>query len=192
MKACRKEWTVRYCFSLWLGHLRILIHDTAHFHLLKVCQQLDWLSFHPPCSLFPCGEGVPPSYPVPRSDRSYSILSKEGLSHFGNQFMEVSFSLQFFGGLCACVLRCFSYVQLCNRMDCSLRLLCPWDSPGKTPGVGCHVLFQGIFLTKELNSLLLCLLHWQAGSLPLAPPVTSYLLRSPPHKPATPKALSCA
>ena len=26
-----------------------------------------------------------------------------------------------------------------------VRLLCPWDSPGKNSGVGCHALFQGIF-----------------------------------------------
>ena len=26
-------------------------------------------------------------------------------------------------------------------------LLCPWDSPGKNTGVGCHFLLQGIFLT---------------------------------------------
>ena len=25
------------------------------------------------------------------------------------------------------------------------RLLCPWDSPGKNTGVGCHALLQGIF-----------------------------------------------
>ena len=25
------------------------------------------------------------------------------------------------------------------------RLLCPWDSPGKNIGVGCHALLQGIF-----------------------------------------------
>ena len=31
-------------------------------------------------------------------------------------------------------------------------------------------LLQGIFLTQESNLPLLCLLHWQAGSLPLAPP----------------------
>ena len=31
------------------------------------------------------------------------------------------------------------------------RLLCPWVSPGKSTGVGCHVLLQGIFLTQELN-----------------------------------------
>ena len=28
------------------------------------------------------------------------------------------------------------------------RLLCPWDSPGKDTGVGCHLLLHGIFLTQ--------------------------------------------
>ena len=36
--------------------------------------------------------------------------------------------------------------------------------------VGHHALLQGIFPTQGLNPHLLCLLHWQAGSLPLAPP----------------------
>ena len=44
------------------------------------------------------------------------------------------------------------------------RLLCPWDSPGKKTGVGCHALLQGIFLTQWQNPRLLCLLNWQAGS----------------------------
>ena len=36
------------------------------------------------------------------------------------------------------------------------RLLCPWNSPGKN-GVGCHSLFQGLFLTQGSNpSLLHC------------------------------------
>ena len=34
----------------------------------------------------------------------------------------------------------------------------------------CHALFQGIFLTQASNLPLLCLLHWQAGSLTLVPP----------------------
>ena len=33
-----------------------------------------------------------------------------------------------------------------------------------------HALLQGIFQTQGLNPNILCLLHWQAGSLPLAPP----------------------
>jgi len=28
------------------------------------------------------------------------------------------------------------------------RVFCPWDSPGKNTGVGCHALLQGIFLTQ--------------------------------------------
>ena len=43
--------------------------------------------------------------------------------------------------------------------------LCPWDSPGKNTGVGCHFLLQGIFPTQGLH---LHLLHWQADSLPLS------------------------
>ena len=35
--------------------------------------------------------------------------------------------------------------------------------------MGCHFLFQGIFPTQGLNLHLFHLLHWQAGSLPLAP-----------------------
>ena len=37
------------------------------------------------------------------------------------------------------------------------RLLCSWNSLGKTTGVGCHCLLQGIFLTQRLNlSFLYC------------------------------------
>ena len=50
------------------------------------------------------------------------------------------------------------------------RLLCPWDSPGKNTGVNCHDLLQGIFPTQGLNLPFYCLLHFQVGSLPLAPP----------------------
>ena len=35
------------------------------------------------------------------------------------------------------------------------RLLCPWDSPGKNTGVGCHFLLQGIFPTQGLSPGLL-------------------------------------
>ena len=42
------------------------------------------------------------------------------------------------------------------------RLLCPWDSPGKNTGEGCHVPLQGILPTQGSNLHLLHLLHWQA------------------------------
>ena len=44
------------------------------------------------------------------------------------------------------------------------RLLCPWNYPGKNTGVGSHSLLQEIFPTQGSNT---CLLHCQAGSLPL-------------------------
>ena len=36
-----------------------------------------------------------------------------------------------------------------------IRLLCPWDPPGKNTGVGCHFLLHGIFLTPGWNLRLL-------------------------------------
>ena len=56
-------------------------------------------------------------------------------------------------------------LTVCNPILQFARLLCPWDSPGKNTGVGCHALLQGIFWTQGLN---LGLLHWQADSLPLS------------------------
>ena len=63
---------------------------------------------------------------------------------------------------------------LCSAVSISVRprglgparLLCPWDCPGKSTGVGCHFLLQGIFLTQGSNPRLLYLLHWD--SLPLS------------------------
>jgi len=34
------------------------------------------------------------------------------------------------------------------------RLLCPWDSPGKNTGVGCHFLCQGIFWPQDWTHVL--------------------------------------
>ena len=42
-------------------------------------------------------------------------------------------------------------------------------------GVGRHALLQGVSLTQGSNQHLLCLLHWQAGSLPLVPPGKPFL-----------------
>ena len=61
------------------------------------------------------------------------------------------------------------YMFTCSVMSNSLwpqpaRLLCPWHSLGKNPGVSCYFLLQEIFSTQGSN---LCLLHWQV--LPLSP-----------------------
>ena len=71
-----------------------------------------------------------------------------------------------------CVLSCFSpFLTLCDPLGCS------------SPGSSVHGILQarilewvvmpsswGIFPTQRLNLCLLCLLHWQAGPLPLMPP----------------------
>ena len=71
--------------------------------------------------------------------------------------------------LCMCVcLSLSSFMKVKVSISCSVvsdslrphglqpsRLLCPWDSPGKNTGVGCHALLQGIVLTQGLNPGLL-------------------------------------
>ena len=46
-----------------------------------------------------------------------------------------------------------------------IRLLCPWDFPGKNTGVGCRFLLHGTSMTQGSKP---CLLHWWADSLPLS------------------------
>ena len=52
----------------------------------------------------------------------------------------------------------------------TLCIVCPWDSPGRNSGVGCHALLQGVFPALGWNLNFLHLLHWQVGSFPLVPP----------------------
>ena len=68
--------------------------------------------------------------------------------------------------ICPCVPCCCSHAQ---------HFVIPWTvarqsplsmgCPSKNMGVGCHFLLQGIFPAQRSNP---CLLHWQAGSLPLS------------------------
>ena len=45
-----------------------------------------------------------------------------------------------------------SHVQLLRPHGLQLtRLLCPWNFPGKSTGVGCHFLLQGIFPSQGSN-----------------------------------------
>ena len=72
---------------------------------------------------------------------------------------------------CCC---CLVTSVVCNSVQSygtqSARLPCPWDPLGKSTGVSCHVLLQGIFLTQGLNpGLLYCrqiLYHWAPRKAP--------------------------
>ena len=83
--------------------------------------------------------------------------------------------------VCVCAQSLQSCPNLCDCMDCSL------------PGSSVHGILQertlewvavpssrGIFPTQGLNPCLLCLLHWQLGSLPRAPPGKPILSFSTP------------
>ena len=61
-----------------------------------------------------------------------------------------------------CVVHCFLCVWVLNHSVMSnflwphglkpTRLFCPWNFPVKNPGVGCHFLLQGLFLTQGWNT----------------------------------------
>ena len=74
---------------------------------------------------------------------------------------------------CVCAQSCSDSLQPHGLQP--TRLLCPWDSPNRNTGRGCHFLLQGIFLTRGLN---LRLLHWQMNSLPLSHLESSRILLS--------------
>ena len=82
------------------------------------------------------------------------------------------------GALCVCSVASVVSDSLRFYGLLPTRLLCPWDSPGKNSEVCYHTLLQGFFPTQGSNLHLLHLLHWQVGSLPLAPPGKSnFILR---------------
>ena len=73
--------------------------------------------------------------------------------------------------MCVHVKLLLSCPTLCNPVDCSLPgSSVHGNSPDKNTGVGCHALLQGMFPTQGSNPQRVCLLPWQAGSLPLVPP----------------------
>ena len=72
---------------------------------------------------------------------------------------------------CTCLVSHFSHIQLCVilwTMTCLAPLSMGFFR--QDTGLCCHAFLQGIFPTQGSNPRLLTLLHWQMGSLPLAPP----------------------
>ena len=99
-------------------------------------------------------------------ERLYSLI----LLDFPNLLLSLaSLTFRSVRSMCACILSCFSRVQLFATL---------WTVPHQAllsmrfPRQGywsCHFFLQVFFLTQGSNLRPLCLLHWQAGSLPLAP-----------------------
>ena len=81
---------------------------------------------------------------------------------------------------CACVLSKFSRVWLCvTQWTVACQAPLSMGFSRQEYGVGCHTLLQGIFPSQGSNLHLLRLLHWQAGSLPLAPPGKPTIFHTP-------------
>ena len=85
-----------------------------------------------------------------RTDTDYNV------SHIYNDSSSTQSSVQFSSVAQSC--RAGIYVSSVMSNSWQLhglkpaRLLCPWDSPGKNTGVGCHFLLQGILLTQGFES----------------------------------------
>ena len=128
---------------------------------------------------------------IQRREQEKEVLIDPGSSWKGGVAAEPNFETSYFPAsrlfllidflqtlhLLLCVHACMhakslqSCLTLCDPVGSkSSKLLCPWDSPGKNTEVGHHALFQEVFLIQGSNLSLLSFLHWQVGSLPLAPP----------------------
>ena len=67
--------------------------------------------------------------------------------------------------VCLCMTTCamFSHVWLFVTLwTIALRFLCPWDFSGKSTGVGCHFLLQGVFPTQRSTCVSCgsCIVGW--------------------------------
>ena len=82
-----------------------------------------------------------------KTSKNYSKLGIAGVSHHHLNFTEAQRQAR--------VLSCSAvYDSLRPHGWQTARLLCPSDFPGKSTGVGCHFLLQGIFPPQGLNPCL--------------------------------------
>ena len=93
---------------------------------------------------FPTVSGV-----LRRSNTLTSASSSPGI-------LSVCVTVQMPLGMGALVRVAKSCLILWDPWTLSHHALCPWNSPGKNPGAGCHFLRQGIFPTQGLSP---CLSH---------------------------------
>ena len=87
------------------------------------------------------------SISIPRGARGASQPQTSRLLKFLTNIILTSLFLYC---CCCCVAKsCPDLLQLHGLKPA--RLLCPWDSPDKNPGVGCHFFLQGTSPTPGLN-----------------------------------------
>ena len=149
------------------GHKELDVTEATQ-HSTKLNFQLSHWAFLPPAGSFRDLQNHKGVHSL-RGQLYFYLWGKSNtISHLGHHGYMLCVTV-----LYACVLALLSRSVVSNSLRAyglqPSRLLSPWDSPGKNIGVGCHALLQRIFLTQGLNMHPLCLLHLQAGSLPLLP-----------------------
>ena len=139
--------SVSFCFIRFQAHL----FGTYPFRV--VCLPVNWPSYHYVLPLSISGNCI-----------SWEICFVPYYSSHSSFLLKVP--------ACSMASSCLT---LCDPVDCSPPgSSIHGDFPHKNTRMGSHALLQGIFLTQGSNPNLLCLLHWQAGSLPLVLPGKSF------------------
>ena len=84
------------------------------------------------------------------------VKNGQGTTHgskFGKKYNKAVYChpacLTYMQNVCVCVSHSVMSDSLRPHGLWFARLLCPWNSPGKNTGVGCHLLLQGIFLPRD-------------------------------------------
>ena len=115
--------------------LRILLSDIQRLSFVRVCIMKEKFEFQTKISAFPQKDSTWTQRPVTHA----AVLREDCLASL--TAAKWSFSLCFY----SCAVLSHSVVPSSLRPHGlqPARLLCPWDSPSKNTGVGCHALLQG-------------------------------------------------
>ena len=130
----------------WLSALSCLCCRPAHsVYISQSLRLLQGLYTDSQCILFTSS-----CSPVPSTPSSPAVLSSPTCISSGRLFLAP----------CCCCCRCqvASVVLNCVRPQRRqpTRLCCPWDSPGKNTGVGCHCFLQCMKVKSESEVAQLC------------------------------------
>ena len=104
-----------------------------------------------------CQERLGPTWSDGRESKEGSVGTQSSRETFPKAEERSDYSPHKHSCVCVCTLSCVQLFE--TPWTLAHQAPHPRDFPGKNTGVSCHSLLQGIFLSQESNSRLLCLLH---------------------------------
>ena len=135
--------------------------SSALFYLISLTKLQNWYYY----------EYITPELLIFKTSNNFSMVKWEAHSKIAihicsllNQSSETALYTVLVCG--CCVLSRFSRVRLCDPMNCSSPGSLSMGFSRQEYWSGLLSPFPGIFPTRWLNTCLVCLLHWQVGSLP--------------------------